>query len=195
MTKEELLACFRKEITARSEAEIALLHQEMEHTRIQSELEMMGAAEQRAQHRYEQEAEEIRSAHSIAMSRLKDKNHQRLMNERAALSEELFTEVKERLRAYRESDAYLADMKAKLSAYEAFGETAVLQLGKADANRLKNCLACLPQGTQGELCEDIQLGGYRLVLAEHGRIIDETYDSAFVQAKAYFLEHSGLILE
>lgn len=195
MTKEELLACFREEITARSEAEIAVLQQEMEHTRVQSELAMKEAAEKKAQHWYEQEAEEIRSAHSIAMSRLKDETHQRLMNERAALSEELFTEVKKRLSSYRKSDAYLADMKGKLSAYEAFGETAVLQLGKADANILQSCLACLPKGAQGELCEDIQLGGYRLVLAQHGRIIDETYDSALIQAKAYFLEHSGLTLE
>lgn len=194
MTKEELLACFQEDIRTRSEAEITALNQEREQSRLQSEQEIKAAAMRRAQHWYEQEAAEIASAHSIAMSRLKDENDQRLMNERAALSEELFTQVKTQICAYQRSDAYLSDMQAKLSAVPNLDPTAVLQLGKQDAKLLDDCLKCLPKGTKGELCDDIVLGGYRLILAKQGRLIDETIDSAFVQAKAYFLTHSGLTL-
>lgn len=195
-TSEELKACFQQEIDANSQKRILQLRQEMEAIKMRTEQELMEEASERAERWYAQEEEELCAEHAVAMSHLNDDNHRRLMKERDTLVQGLFERVKEQIQAFHHSDAYVKEIKRKLELYTASHDVkgAVLMLGSEDESLLPAFLKVLGKGCTGQVDDTILLGGYRLIMEAKGRLIDETYDSAINEARANFLQTSGLTI-
>ena len=82
----------------------------------------------------------------------------------------------------------------KISAYANRDETLVLQLGQEDEALMKQLLSILGNRATGEIVDDIVLGGFRLVLKDKERAIDETLDSALIEARKDFLQTSALTI-
>lgn len=193
ITKEELLKCFQSEITAISEAEIAEAQREMKEIQDRAHQEIYKNAQAAAQLWFEQEAEDLKSNHAVTMSHLNDDNHKRLMAERSRMVEALFDEAKQKLLEFHQGKQYARFMSAKLKPYAEDEEAVILQLGKADEALMKELLSILKHA-QGELVSDIELGGFRLLLKQQGRLIDETLDSALEESRKAFLRNSALTI-
>lgn len=193
-TQEELLAYFTREIEELSGKEIDAYQQEMEQIRKNQEQELNQAAQEAATRWYEQEEEEERSNHAVKMSHLNDENHRKLMEERNALVDQLFAEVKEQIIAFHHSPAYIEKMQEKLQGLSTALFPATLYVGKEDEGHLEEWLRLLPQDCVGKVDTSIQLGGFRLEASAKGRIVDESFDQAIKEARDYFLQTSGLTI-
>lgn len=194
ITKEELLKCFQSEITAISEAEIAEAQREMKVIRLRTEQEINEGAQEAARLWFEQEAQDLSARHAVAMSHINDENHRRLMTERSLMAEELFEAVKQQLMQFHKDKQYQELITKKISAYANRDETLVLQLGHDDEALMKQLLSILGNRATGEIVDDIVLGGFRLVLKDKERAIDETLDSALIEARKDFLQTSALTI-
>ncbi len=194
ITKEELLKCFQSEITAISEAEIAEAQREMKEIRLRTEQEINEGAQEAARLWFEQEAQDLSARHAVAMSHINDENHRRLMTERSLMAEELFEAVKQQLMQFHKDKQYQELITKKISAYANRDETLVLQLGHDDEALMKQLLSILGNHATGEIVDDIVLGGFRLVLKDKERAIDETLDSALIEARKDFLQTSALTI-
>ncbi|MCI8850462.1 MAG: hypothetical protein HFE82_02790 [Erysipelotrichaceae bacterium] len=194
ITKEELLKCFQSEITAISEAEIAEAQREMKEIRLRTEQEINEGAQEAARLWFEQEAQDLSARHAVAMSHINDENHRRLMTERSLMAEELFEAVKQQLMQFHKDKQYQELITKKISAYANRDETLVLQLGHDDEALMKQLLSILGNRATGEIVDDIVLGGFRLVLKDKERAIDETLDSALIEARKDFLQTSALTI-
>ncbi len=194
ITKEELLKCFQSEITAISEAEIAEAQREMKEIRLRTEQEINEGAQEAARLWFEQEAQDLSARHAVAMSHINDENHRRLMTERSLMVEELFEAVKQQLMQFHKDKQYQELITKKISAYANRDETLVLQLGHDDEALMKQLLSILGNRATGEIVDDIVLGGFRLVLKDKERAIDETLDSALIEARKDFLQTSALTI-
>lgn len=194
ITKEELLKCFQSEITAISEAEIAEAQREMKEIRLRTEQEINEGAQEAARLWFEQEAQDLSARHAVAMSHINDENHRRLMTERSLMAEELFEAVKQQLMQFHKDKQYQELITKKISAYANRDETLVLQLGHDDEALMKQLLSILGNRATGEIVDDIALGGFRLVLKDKERAIDETLDSALIEARKDFLQTSALTI-
>lgn len=194
ITKEELLKCFQSEITAISEAEIAEAQREMKEIRLRTEQEINEGAQEAARLWFEQEAQDLSARHAVAMSHINDENHRRLMTERSLMVEELFEAVKQQLMQFHKDKQYQELITKKISAYANRDETLVLQLGHDDEALMKQLLSILGNHATGEIVDDIVLGGFRLVLKDKERAIDETLDSALIEARKDFLQTSALTI-
>ena len=194
ITKEELLKCFQSERTAISEAEIAEAQREMKEIRLRTEQEINEGAQEAARLWFEQEAQDLSARHAVAMSHINDENHRRLMTERSLMAEELFEAVKQQLMQFHKDKQYQELITKKISAYANRDETLVLQLGHDDEALMKQLLSILGNRATGEIVDDIVLGGFRLVLKDKERAIDETLDSALIEARKDFLQTSALTI-
>ena len=194
ITKEELLKCFQSEITAISEAEIAEAQREMKEIRLRTEQEINEGAQEAARLWFEQEAQDLSARHAVAMSHINDENHRRLMTERSLMAEELFEAVKQQLMQFHKDKQYQELITKKIIAYANRDETLVLQLGHDDEALMKQLLSILGNRATGEIVDDIVLGGFRLVLKDKERAIDETLDSALIEARKDFLQTSALTI-
>lgn len=194
ITKEELLKCFQSEITVISEAEIAEAQREMKEIRLRTEQEINEGAQEAARLWFEQEAQDLSARHAVAMSHINDENHRRLMTERSLMAEELFEAVKQQLMQFHKDKQYQELITKKISAYANRDETLVLQLGHDDEALMKQLLSILGNRATGEIVDDIVLGGFRLVLKDKERAIDETLDSALIEARKDFLQTSALTI-
>lgn len=194
ITKEELLKCFQSEITAISEAEIAEAQREMKEIRLRTEQEINEGAQEAAKLWFEQEAQDLSARHAVAMSHINDENHRRLMTERSLMVEELFEAVKQQLMQFHKDKRYQQLITKKISAYTNMDGTLVLQLGQDDKALMKELLSILGNHATGEIVDDIVLGGFRLVLKDKERAIDETLDSALIEARKDFLQTSALTI-
>lgn len=194
ITKEELLKCFQAEITAISEAEIDEAQREMNDIRLRAEREINENAQAAAKLWFEQEAQDVRANHAVAMSHLNDENHRRLMLERSHMVDELFEAANAALQQFHESDRYQDFLCTKLRAYADSDESMILQLGKSDEALMDQLLKILGAKAKGEIISDITLGGFRLVLKDKERAIDETLDSALNDARKAFLKNSALTI-
>ncbi len=194
ITKEELLKCFQSEITAISEAEIEEAQREMKEIRLRTEQEINEGAQEAARLWFEQEAQDLSARHAVAMSHINDENHRRLMTERSLMVEELFEAVKQQLMQFHKDKQYQELITKKISAYANRDETLVLQLGHDDEALMKQLLSILGNRATGEIVDDIVLGGFRLVLKDKERAIDETLDSALIEARKDFLQTSALTI-
>lgn len=194
ITKEELLKCFQSEITAISEAEITEAQREMKEIRLRTEQEINEGAQEAARLWFEQEAQDLSARHAVAMSHINDENHRRLMTERSLMAEELFEAVKQQLMQFHKDKQYQELITKKISAYANRDETLVLQLGHDDEALMKQLLSILGNRATGEIVDDIVLGGFRLVLKDKERAIDETLDSALIEARKDFLQTSALTI-
>lgn len=194
ITKEELLKCFQSEITAISEAEIAEAQREMKEIRLRTEQEINEGAQEAAKLWFEQEAQDLSARHAVAMSHINDENHRRLMTERSLMVEELFEAMKQQLMQFHKDKRYQQLITEKISAYTNMDGTLVLQLGQDDEVLMKELLCILGNHATGEIVDDIVLGGFRLVLKDKERAIDETLDSALIEARKDFLQTSALTI-
>lgn len=193
--KEELLACFLAEIDENSQKKIMQLRQEMEAIKMRTEQEIIEEAKEQTHRWFVQEEEIVRAEHAVAMSHLNDDNHRRLMEERDELVQGLFDRVIKELKQFCQSDAYEKALCNKLQeAGKQDLSGAVLLVSKKDEALLPKLIKALGQACTGDVDETIVLGGYRLVLASKGRLIDETYDNALQQARENFLQTSGLTI-
>lgn len=193
-TKEELLAYFTREIEEYAGREIDALKREMETIEQSSEQALCQAAQDAALRWYEQEEEEELSNHAVMMSHLNDENHRRLMEERNALVTQLFERVKEQILAFHHSEAYVTQMESKLKKIAPSMLPAKLYVGKEDKGLLKQWILILGNGSEGAVDETIQLGGFRLISEEKGRMMDETFDRSLMEARTEFLQTSGLTI-
>ncbi len=193
LTKEELLKCFQTEITAISEAEIAAAQREVQEIQDRAQQEIHENAQAAAQLWLEQETEDLQASHAVAMSHLNDENHKRLMAERAVMVEALFDEAKQQLLQFHREPQYQELLRKKLTAYAQSEEAMILQLGNTDKALMKELSAIL-KNAQVELANDIHLGGFRLILKQQNKLIDETLDSALSEARKAFLKHSALTI-
>lgn len=193
ITKEELLKCFQTEITAISEAEIAAAQCEMQEIANRVRQEIYDDAQAAAQLWFEQEAEDLRANRAVQMSHINDDSHRRLMKERSAMVEALFAEAKEQLLNFHQDKKYQDYILNKLKTYTDNEEAKVLQLGNEDEALIKKVSDVL-KNTQVVLVDDITLGGFRLILKQQNKLIDETMDSALAQARKAFLKNSELTI-
>lgn len=194
ITKEELLKCFQTEITAISEAEIEAAQREVKEIQTRAQKELHENAQAAAQLWFNQEAEDLQASHAVQMSHLNDDNHKRLMIERSRMVDELFVEAKQRLIEFHQSKDYQGLLSTKLKAYGDYQEAMVLQLGKEDEALMRDLLEIL-KNAKGELVSDIGIGGFRLILKQQNKLIDETLDSALKEARKAFLKNSALTID
>ena len=114
--------------------------------------------------------------------------------ERSLMVEVLFEAVKQQLMQFHKDKRYQQLITKKISAYANRNETLVLQLGQDDKALMKELLSILGNHATGEIVDDIVLGGFRLVLKDKERAIDETLDSALIEARKDFLQTSALTI-
>ncbi len=189
---ERVLACFQQEIADITKAKIASIKQELDAVQMRMEQEVQEESEARAQQWFEQEAAELRVQHAVEMSRLHDETHHHLLKEREVMVNALFDQVKERLCAFRKSGEYKTLLLEKLKRYTKEYKNIKMQIGSFDESLIKELQ--LDTDVPYEVVSDIKLGGFRLVLSDPARIIEETYDSALEEAKEAFLRTSGLTI-
>ena len=137
-----------------------------------------------------------------ARSRIRDEAEQRLRREisaaklemqrqvlirREELADEVFSEVREKLAAFRSTDEYrkwLADT-VKKCADKYPGKKAVIRLAPAD---MKLC----PEGVHADADKTILLGGTIVGFEGSGIVLDCTFDSQFEAERAAFCNNREL---
>lgn len=193
--KEELLAYFEGEINEVSEKEIAALEQDIKDIRSRTLQELEEQAKQASERLFEQELSEVNADHAIALSHLNDENNRLLMAERDRLVDQIFTSAKEEILAYTQSDDYVKRLKEKLIILKEKGyPNARLFVANKDETLLKELLEVYAQPCEGACDPEIELGGFRLACMEAGVLIDETYDTAILEARKWFCDTSGLTI-
>ena len=118
------------------------------------------------------------------------------MAKRKELNEAVFDEVKQRMLAYCESEAYktmLLDKLDKLA--EHAQEHAVLHMAKKDERYLKMLRDRYGHGCVGEVDASISIGGFLLACEDSGIVIDETFDTAIEEQRSWFYTNSGLFIK
>ncbi len=195
-TMEELRHAFDQAITDASNQEINDLRSEMEMIKEQTKKEINEEVSRNVMRWYEQEAEEMRLSYAQKQSKIKEAYNQMLQQERTVLVEQLFEQVRQNVQAFHNSKEYETSIQNKLAVYQNqdLGDF-VLMMGEKDQKLLEKLCAGLKENCTSEIDPAIQMGGFRILLKEKGRMIDESYDQAFAQAKVDFLEASGLMTE
>lgn len=195
-TMEELRQAFDQAITDASNQEINDLRNEMEMIKEQTKKEINEEVSRNVMRWYEQEAEEMRLSYAQKQSEIKESYNQKLKQERAALVKQLFEQVKQNVQAFHDSKAYETSIQNKLAIYQNQNlDDCILMMGEMDQKLLEKMCKLMKENCTSTIDPTIQMGGFRILLKEKGRMIDESYDQAFAQAKADFLETSGLMLE
>lgn len=194
-TMDELRSAFEQAISTVSDQEIADLRKEMESIKAQTTKEMCEEVSRNAMRWYEQEAEELRVSYALEQSKINEEFNRKLKQERADMVDGLFQQVESEVQLFHDSQDYEESMKSKLVAYQTqdFG-SCILRMGPKDQVLLASIASMLGSQWTTEVDPTILMGGFRIVLKEKGRMIDESYDRAFTEAKAEFLEQSGLII-
>ncbi len=194
--KDELEQYFKDEIQRINQIEIDRLENEIDEIRQQAIQELESSVQQESYMYYEQELKELQSEHAIQLSRVREETNRKLMKKRKELSEAVFTQVKNQLQTFVESDEYLEFLCDKVKRFAEYGyEDVILYLSKHDIS-FKDQL----QTVYGQACEimqdeEIVLGGVRLECLKNGRIIDETFDMVLEEQKDWFYTNSGLFVK
>ena len=131
--KMKLEEYFKEEIQRVSDIQISGIEREIEQIRKKTIASLEQSAQTEAGMLRETELREKQSEHAIALSRLHEDTNRKLMAKRKELNEAVFDEVKQRMLAYCESEAYktmLLDKLDKLA--EHAQEHAVLHMAKKD---------------------------------------------------------------
>lgn len=194
--KDELEQYFKDEIQRINQIEIDRLENEIDEIRQQAIQELESSVQQESHMYYEQELKELQSEHAIQLSKVREETNRKLMKKRKELSEAVFTQVKNQLQTFVESDEYLEFLCDKVKRFAEYGyEDVILYLSKHDIS-FKDQL----QTVYGQACEimqdeEIVLGGVRLECLKNGRIIDETFDMVLEEQKDWFYTNSGLFVK
>lgn len=194
--KDELEQYFKDEIQRINQIEIDRLENEIDEIRQQAIQELESSVQQESYMYYEQELKELQSEHAIQLSRVREETNRKLMKKRKELSEAVFTQVKNQLQTFVESDEYLEFLCDKVKRFAEYGyEDVILYLSKHDIS-FKDQL----QTVYGQACEimqdeEIVLGGVRLECLKNGRIIDETFDMVLEEQKDWFYTNSSLFVK
>lgn len=194
-TIAELETYFRNEIGRLSQKEMDDARNEIQRIKNRSIKQIEDYEAKNTNVYLEHEVKSIESEHAIAISKLVDENQRKLMRMRNELIEELFGELKSKLKAYTATEEYLSKMKAKIEAVSgAYGSKANLLISENDMKYAEELGACFKGEAQVKAKKEIEIGGFIIEFYEENIFIDETYDAKLKEQHNKFYANSELIL-
>lgn len=184
---------FLNDIKRQSQAEIERLKQEQEAVKEKAIAEIHEEAQKEAKAFLEQELKDLTAEYTVKNSRINEERNRRLMQERDALTAEIFMQASKKLQAFVQTDAYVRHMKQKLSQLHvsALTEDVVFYIGACDEQRYKEIFQGFDH-VKVEVDPHIQLGGFRMEDERAGMVVDETLDTHLEDEKAWFYANSSL---
>ena len=119
-----------------------------------------------------------------------------LIKKRESLVDEVFESVKEKIRAFTETEEYILFLQNSLSQMLQYADGDLTVFVKSgDAQKVKTACDRLNVNCVIEADNTILLGGIRARNKEANKIFDDTLDERINEQKEYFLLESGLIIE
>nr|WP_277602938.1 V-type ATP synthase subunit E family protein [Dysosmobacter acutus] len=174
--------------------------------KIDAELESFRAAElgkckddARGNSHHMLDEERLRIEHEAGqrVSVRRNKLRRQLYERRSQLTDELFSQARERLSAFAAGPDYAAYLRRKAGAAAGLrrsGEEVVLQVRAEDLRYEKELIQACGAPCRVEAAGAIALGGLLVSLPGSGRAADETLDSALEAQRQWFYETSELFL-
>lgn len=186
---------FKDEITRVSELEASEIEHEIEDIRDRSIQNMELEAQHEAGIEREQVLREMMSDHLITLSKTHEEVNRKLMGLRKELSDNIFQEAVEKIKAFTRCDEYKDYLleKAEEMAKGNFGHVTLLVSKKDEALLPELCHAY--GDAQGEVDIEILIGGLRMECYEKGIVVDETFDTGIEEQSAWFYTNSGLFIK
>ena len=119
-----------------------------------------------------------------------------LIKKRESLVSEIFESVKEKIRAFTETEEYILFLQNSLSQMLKYSDGDLTVFAKSgDIEKVKTACDRLNVNCVIEEDNTILLGGIRARNKEANKIFDDTLDERINEQKEYFLLESGLIIE
>lgn len=142
----------------------------------------------------EEALRELQREHAVKISKIHEKMHRNLMEQRQSFTDAIFASVLLKLESYTMSDAYEKNMIDKIERLQEknLGHICIF-VGQKDAEKLEN-LCHYYKSCEGAIDNTIHYGGIRVEASERGIVIDESIDTFLEEEKVRFYQHSGLFI-
>lgn len=194
--KTELEQYFKDEIHRVSDIEIKQIESEITDIREKALESLESDAQREAGIARDQELKELQSDHAIRLSKLREETNRKLMAKRKELCELVFTQAKEKVKAFTTSNEYREMLMKKASALaKATYEQVTFYVGSADEKYLSDIKTAYGKPCETAVDADILVGGMRMECIADGIVVDETFDTAIDDEKDWFYTNSGLFIK
>lgn len=186
---------FEEEIKRVSNIEIRQIEKDIDEIRERAIEDMELEAQREAGIERDTLLKEIMSEHAIALSKTHEETNRKLMSKRKELSDQVFAQAIERLKAFRESAAYKDYLikKAKALAEQNFGHVTLYVSSHDEALLDELCKAY--GDCEGKVDPAITIGGLRMECEDRGIVVDETFDTGIDEQNEWFYTNSGLFIK
>lgn len=196
VTNEQLYNYFKSEIETLGQKEIDELRGEMKDLKEEEIRKITTRLREKYQKRERYKLRELNTDHSTQINKINQKNHRLLMEKRQTLLEKIFDEVRKRLEAHVDTDAYMEQMIEKIKAlYETFGkENVVFYIGEHDTRLKKAITEHFPDHDGIHAVSHITIGGYVAECEAKGLRADETLDTCLRDNRDWFYANADLFI-
>ena len=145
----------------------------------------------------QKERDGLRSDLSREISRRDMEARKRLLARRQEMTDTIFQDATNRLKAFTATPAYVEKLKSSLKEMTTLlpAEGTVYYLMPADAAHWSALSPLCPDGSRLETAEDILIGGIRGENTAAGIMADDTLDAKLELQHEWFTRHSGLTVE
>ena len=196
MDQQEKLLKFQKAVFAEIEQKTAMIRTDAEQNKTCALEQAKEALLAKAENELHEKTAEIRQKSRRETAKCSLELKRTLLKKRTELTEKIFAEVEDKLRAYRQTEEYRSALLKRVAAFSAAHPTTdpVLSVGEDDmalADSLQKAF-----GRPCELCADsaAALGGFIVFDRAQNLYYDETFAQKLADQKPYFIEHSGFTL-
>ena len=187
---EQIVFLMKEEITKQADAEANHILQEIEEIKKNEKDKILMEAKKEAKLHKEAMLKKLNSEKAMALSSYNAEKTKALIDKRESYTLQLFEEVKEKLVAFCNSDAYSDFMKKKMSQYS-FDEKVTVFVKKEDMkyeDMFKKQFDCIVK--EGS----ITIGGFKIE-TKRQVVYDESLDSALKDQRRWFEDHSLMTLQ
>ncbi|NBK98992.1 MAG: hypothetical protein EOM50_13425 [Erysipelotrichia bacterium] len=192
----KVLDYFRSEIDAVSRKEVDSILIEVDGIVSEAVKEYQKAAKDDAQYAMQRKMSEANSMQAKKMAELSAEKNNRINEKRRYIEDMVFSQAKEALLAYTQSDQYLDALVKKIDTLSKKVDMAnsTLYLKETDLKWKDKIADFIKADCKIEASANIVIGGFIVENKKAGIIIDESYDSLLEDQKEWFYANSGLVI-
>lgn len=191
---QDKLQRFQKTVLSEAEGKIAQMEQEIQEYE-KTELEKARQAEYDKMFAYMQsKVHDIQWKYRQSVTKASLEAKRRLLQYRTGLSDKVFAQVEQKLKAFAASDQYEAFLidKLKKAEKEFPCQNAVIRLCPDDMKHASAIQAALSGPVTVEPDRRNHLGGFQIVNEQKGLLLDETFASNLTDQHAAFYKICGM---
>lgn len=144
-----------------------------------------------------QEEEEMSSNASAEISESHIERTKKLIEKRDEYVRTIFTEARNQLVAFANSQDYPSFMEEKIKKVASHFENpnSIMYIREKDLEMKKDLIKAFGHKIKVEVSEDITIGGFVIENKELSLVVDETLDFALNSQREWFNKNSGLIIK